>query len=64
MTERVGNRIAVGFGYLPNVSCSGAVQRVRVPTLAQQRPFRVGVAFATGCLNGVDFREIHIVRRR
>jgi hypothetical protein len=74
VSQRVGNRIAVGSGTLSNISCDGELQRVRVPTLAQNRPFRRGVAFAvadlfvcfpTGeCLNGTDFREIRIVRQR
>lgn len=73
VSQRVGNRIAVGFGFLSNVSCNGETRRIRVPTLAQNRPFRVGVAFAvanldvcfpTECLNAVDFREIQVVRRR
>jgi hypothetical protein len=73
VSQRVGNRIAVGSGTLSNISCDGELQRVRVPTLAQNRPFRRGVAFAvaellvwfpTGqCVNGTDFREIRIVRR-
>jgi hypothetical protein len=74
VSQRVGNQIAVGSGTLSNVSCDGALHRVRVPTLALNRPFRRGAAFAvtnllvcfpTGeCVNGMNFREIRIVRRR
>jgi hypothetical protein len=73
VSQRVGNQIAVGFGFLNNVTCNGETRRVRVPTLAQNRPFRVGVAFGvatldvcfpTECVNAVDFREFQVVRRQ
>ena len=72
VSERVGERIAVGSGTLTNVACDGGVQLVRVPTLALNRPFRAGIAVTVanlfvclptgGCVNGLDFRDIEIVR--
>jgi hypothetical protein len=72
VSQRVGNQIAVGSGTLNNLACDGGLQGVRVPTLALKRPFRTGGAFAVanllvcfptgGCVNGLGFREIGIIR--
>jgi hypothetical protein len=72
VSQRVGEQIAVGSGTLNNATCDGRVQLVRVPTLALNRPFRAGIAFAVanlsvcfptgGCVNGLDFREIESIQ--
>lgn len=65
LTQRVGQRIANGSGYV-QFTCTGAAQTLTVKVHAEDSAYRTGVAFASATTtnsNGqlVDDREIEIV---
>jgi hypothetical protein len=53
LTERVGNRIASGYGYV-QVACTGSQQRVLVRLMASGNAFSKGTAVATANLSGCN----------
>jgi hypothetical protein len=70
VSQTVRNGIANGTGSTP-VRCNDNTLEVRVPTLASNRPFKKGVAYAVAdfevwyrvCLRVQDDRTIKIVKR-
>ena len=71
VTQRVGSRIASGFGGTSNFACTGTTQVVHVLVTAQDAAFKKGPAVAQaslfvcgdfGCQSVTDTETIRIVR--
>ena len=50
LTQRRGNRVARGFGYLDTVACTGFPTTVSINVTAENLVFRRGIAFAQATL--------------